>query len=149
MGMMRNLLVLSGAACVAALAFPQSGSCLRVQRSADLSRISSSSPLAGLFDIFSESEEKKAAKEAAFQELQRMQQRRRDPDAWEADIKRTRYAAMARRAAEAGNLPDGWGSAEDPASGKRYYFKDGVTTWDPPIEEMVAILVQTQASAEE
>merc|ERR1712087_300326 len=130
------LVSLAMRAHVAALLIPVSDSSFR----ATVTSRRSISPVAGFFDLFSESEAKKAEKEAQFQGLQRMAQRRRDPQAFEADISRRRNIELARRAAQAGNLPDGWGSAEDPASGRRYYFKDGVTTWDPPIEEMVAIL---------
>ena len=45
-----------------------------------------------------------------------------------------------------GNLPTGWGSALDPTSGERYFYDKETkeTTWEPPIEEMVALLEQQQ-----
>ena len=54
--------------------------------------------------------------------MQKMQQRRRDPAAFEVQINQRRNLEAAERAAKAGNLPEGWGSAVDPASGDTYYF---------------------------
>ena len=78
-----------------------------------------------------------------FKEMQRMQRARRDPEQFDKAAKRTRYVEMARQAARAGNLPDGWECATDPDSGNVYYFnkeKDIKPTWEAPIAEMVAIL---------
>lgn len=77
-----------------------------------------------------------------------MQQKRRDPVEWEKEISKKRNMEMCKAAAAAGNLPEGWGSALD-ADGDRYFFKEGTqeTTWDPPLEEMCAIL-EAQQEAE-
>jgi hypothetical protein len=34
--------------------------------------------------------------------------------------------------ADASGLPPGWQQATDPSSGKQYYYKAGVTQWEPP-----------------
>ena len=104
---------------------------------------------AGLFDGFQKAaKEREAAKEAQWQAMKDMQAARRDPEAFDKATKRTRYVAMARKAAEAGNLPDGWGCAQDPASEDTYYFnkeKGIASTWDPPLDEMVKILEEQNA----
>ena len=48
---------------------------------------------------------------------------------------------LATQAAMAGNLPSNWGSKLDP-DGDRYFWPLDTkeVTWDPPIDEMVALL---------
>ena len=105
------------------------------------------SPAAGLFDnLFKESDAQKQAKEEQYQEMQRMQQLRRDPAAFDKEISKRRTEELARRAAEVGNLPDGWKMAQDPTSGDTYYYNKElqITQWEPPLEEMVNILEENQ-----
>jgi len=78
-----------------------------------------------------------------------MQEKRRDPIESEIAGNKRRNVEMATRAAADGNLPAGWGSKIDPASGNRFFFDEEtkgekITTWDPPIEEMVALLEDMQ-----
>ena len=81
-----------------------------------------------------------------WQEIKKMQQKRRDPIEMERETQKRRNIELATRAAQEGNLPDGWGSALDPESGERYFYDLETKTpvWDPPIDEMVAILEAKQ-----
>ena len=82
---------------------------------------------------------------AQFEEIKAMQERRRDPVQYEIDKNKRRNIEMATKAAMAGNLPAGWGSALDEAGDRYFYDKETKeTTWDPPIDEMVALLEQQQ-----
>jgi len=106
-------------------------------------------PVAGLLDgMFKESDAQKRQKEEQLAAMKAMQQKRRDPITAELERKRRRNVELATRAAAVGNLPTGWGSAIDPASGARYFFDEETkeTTWDPPIQEMVALLEEQQRS---
>ena len=145
--------------------------------------------VAGLFDMFQESEESKKKKDELkdrqvcvlvvallwlpcpnlmvalpgspalnsclvskciqMQEMKAMQEARRDPIASELASNRRRNVEMATQAANSGNLPSNWDSKVDPTSGQRYFFDvetkgKTITTWDPPIEEMVGLLEQQQ-----
>ena len=78
-----------------------------------------------------------------------MQEKRRDPIESEIAGNRRRNVEMATQAAASGNLPSGWGSKIDPTSGNRFFFDtetkgEKITTWDPPIEEMVTLLEEQQ-----
>lgn len=81
-----------------------------------------------------------------FEAMKQMQERRRDPAAFEVTINQRRNLERAQQAAAAGNLPPGWGSAEDPSSGDTYYYEKETmaTQWEPPIEQMVAIIEEQQ-----
>ena len=109
-----------------------------------------SSPVLGLFDnLFKESEEDKRTKEAQLAAMKEMQERRRDPIASTVDVNKRRNLELATRAASVGNLPDGWDSKVDEASGDRYFWnKQSMdVSWEPPeemIDEMVAILEEIQ-----
>lgn len=103
-------------------------------------------PVAGLFDnVFKENSQQKQVKEQQFEEIKKMQERRRDPIEYELEKNRRRNVETANKAAMAGNLPAGWGSALD-GDGNRYFYDKETkeTTWEPPIEEMVALLEQKQ-----
>lgn len=100
-------------------------------------------PVNGLFDVFKESEEQKRIKDQQFEEMQRIQKLRRDPEAWEAEINKRRNKEAALRVAQATGqaieveeraLPEGWGAAVDPASGETYYYDKATkeTQWDFP-----------------
>ena len=100
--------------------------------------------MAGLFDgIFGESEEQKRIKDEQLAEMKKIQEMRRDPEAWEAAISARRNQEAAERKAKLmeaqGVLPEGWGSAEDPSSGDTYYYKLATkeTQWDFPTEACV------------
>jgi len=107
-------------------------------------------PIAGLFDMFQETEEQRLAKEREKEEqykaMQAMQQRRRDPVANDLEISKRRNLETATRAAQQGNLPDNWAAAVDAQSGETYYWnkETNVTQWEPPLDEMVAILEERQ-----
>jgi len=105
--------------------------------------------VAGLFDVFKESEESKAAKEAEWQAIQEKAKLRRDPEAfakYEAEVAERRLKEMeameeekaalqskndvvvgfaekgaAGPQAAVTGLPDGWSSAVDASSGDTYY----------------------------
>lgn len=105
-----------------------------------------SSPVAGLFDMFQESDAQKQAKERQFEEMKKMQEKRRDPIASEIERNKRRNVELATRAAAVGNVPANWGSAIDPDSGDRYFFdkETKATQWEAPIDEMVALLEEQQ-----
>ena len=109
--------------------------------------VSRASPLQmGLFDMFQESEESKRKKDEALAAQMEIINKRRDPEAWEKEISQRRNRELCERAAKVGNLPDGWSMATDPATDRPYYYREGETpVWDPPIDEMVAILEEKQA----
>ena len=101
-------------------------------------------PSAGLFDLFKESPEDKARKDAEFKEIQEMQRRRLDPNAmddYKAQVEERRLEQMAKRKdeeavltsanvevvgfAEKGaedELPGGWTAVKD-AEGDTYYVR--------------------------
>lgn len=100
-----------------------------------------SQPCAGLFDgLFQESEEQKRIKDEQLAEMKKLQELRRDPEAWEAAISARRNQEAELKRAQmmqaAGVLPEGWGSATDPASGDTYYYKKATkeTQWEFPTE---------------
>ncbi|KAL1530957.1 hypothetical protein AB1Y20_001848 [Prymnesium parvum] len=106
---------------------------------------------AGLFDLFKESEEKKAAKEAEWRAIQEKARLRRDPQAfakYEEEVLARRLEQHKKRKEEEAfhlgandivigseeesttpspkvkldGLPDGWKSAVDATTGNTYYF---------------------------
>lgn len=81
-----------------------------------------------------------------YKAMQAMQQRRRDPVANDLEISKRRNLETATRAAQQGNLPDNWAAAVDAQSGETYYWnkETNVTQWEPPLDEMVAILEERQ-----
>jgi hypothetical protein len=59
---------------------------------------------------------------AQFEEMKKMQEKRRDPIGNEIERNKRRNVELATRAAAVGNVPANWGSAIDPDSGDRYFF---------------------------
>ena len=112
-------------------------------------------PVAGLFDgVFGSADppaqrKRDSVAEEQFQAMKDMQEKRRNPVEYEIEKNKRRNVELATRAALAGNIPSGWGSAIDPESGDRYFFdaetKEGAT-FNPQdmIEEMVALLEEKQ-----
>uniref|UniRef100_A0A7S0IYH1 WW domain-containing protein n=1 Tax=Calcidiscus leptoporus TaxID=127549 RepID=A0A7S0IYH1_9EUKA len=111
-----------------------------------------SSPVAGLFDALKGkggSDRREADSEAQLRAMEEMRELRRDPVEYEVMKNRRRNYGTASQAAKSGNIPAGWGSAVDEASGARYFFDEETkqTSWEPPaemLEQMVAILEDIQ-----